>query len=332
MKKYLFTFLCLYATSASAQFAVQGSGLTLVAGTPLNINNLVLTPSANLTLTNQTITRSATPVPGVTSGASILQVHKFTTPFTFSGTAAIKYAFGELNGNSELLLQIAYNPAVTGGVFTTTTGSTTGAAGSYYVSRSGLAGVTLGQLTATNGTNTLPISLTSLKATATQNCNIQVSWSAEATSNRENFMVETSANATEWRAIGSRINSVAGSSGYQLTDEHPSAGVVYYRLKITNAAGAVSYSDITSVRLACSPQLEMSLSPNPVHGIATLKVLNGILNNAFITVRDASGKTVKTTTFNGSSLTLDLAKFSKGIYIISCKSGDFSTSWKVLIQ
>ncbi|MCP9750955.1 T9SS type A sorting domain-containing protein [Ferruginibacter sp. HRS2-29] len=332
MKKYLILIICLYASSAFAQFAVQGSGLTVVAGTPLNINNLVLTPSANLTLTNQAITRSATPVPGVSAGASILQVHTFTAPFAFSGTAAIKYIASELNGNSELLLQIAYNPAVAGGVFTTTTGSATGSAGTYYVSKAGLTSVTLGQITATNGTNTLPIGLTSLKATATQDCNVAVNWAAEAGSGRESFTVETSVNTIDWHTIGNRIPAVNGNSTYLFMDEHPSAGVVYYRLKISDASGAIKYSEITSVRLACAPQPEMSLSPNPVHGIATLKVLNGVLKNAVVTVSDASGKTVKTAAFNGSLLTLDLAKFSKGVYIIFCKSETFSTSWKVLLQ
>jgi hypothetical protein len=332
MKKYLIILLCLCAPSAFAQFAVQGSGLTLVAGTPLNINNLVLTPTANLTLTNQTITRSATPVPGIPSGASILQVHKFSTPVTFSGTAAIKYIASELNGNSELLLQIAYNPLVTGGTYITTTGSTTGAAGTYYVSKAGLASVTIGQITATDNANTLPISLTSFKAEATQNCTVKVSWSAEGTSASETFTVETSVNSSDWRAVSERVAVVTGTSSYNITDADPSTGIVYYRLKISNASGAVRYSGITSVQLTCSPKLEMTVSPNPVHGIATLKVLNGVLENALVTVTDASGKTVKTAIFSGASVSLDLGKFSKGVYIVSCKAGTVSTSWKILLQ
>ncbi len=331
MKKSLFIFLCLCTCAASAQFAVQSSGLTLVAGTNMNINNLVLTPSANFTLTDQTITRSATPAHG-TSGSSILQVHKFSTPVSFSGTAAIKYSASELNGNTESLLQIAYNPVLTGGVFTTTTGSSTGAAGSYYVSKSGLAGITMGQVTATNSGVILPVTLTSFKAEATAACSVMISWSAEAASATEIFAVETSVNTTEWTPVGSRLFAVNGSSTYSITDNNPDAGTIYYRLKITNAGGAITYSNISAVRMLCPSKIEMTLSPNPVHNIATLKILNGVLKNALITVYDASGKAVKTMTFSGSTVSIDLTGLSKGVYVVSCKTDTFSSRREILIR
>lgn len=327
MKKYFFIFLCLCTCTASAQFAVQGSGLTLIAGTGFNINNLVLTPSANLTLSNQTITRSATPV-----GASILQVHKFSTPVNFSGTAAIKYSAPELNGNTEALLQIAYNSLLAGGTFITTTGSSTGAPGSYYVSKSGLAGVTLGQVTATNTGTLLPVTLTSFNAKATAACSVVISWSAEAISPTENFIVETSVNATEWTPVGSPVLAISGSSDYSITDKTPGAGMIYYRLKITSAGGAITYSNISPIRMMCTPKLEMTLSPNPVQDIATLNVLNGVLKNALITVYDASGKVVKTITFSGATVSLDLTGLSKGVYIVSCQTDTFSSDWKILVQ
>jgi hypothetical protein len=332
MKKYLFIFLCLCTCAASAQFAVQSSGLTLVAGTNMNINNLVLMPSANLTLVNQTITRSATPAHGSPAGASILQVYKFSTPVSFSGTAAIKYNASDLNGNTEALLQIAYNPLLAGGTFITTTGSSTGGAGSYYVSKSGLAGVTMGQVTATNSGVTLPVTLTSFKAEATAACGVVISWSAEAASATESFVVETSVNTTEWKPVGTRLFAVNGSSTYSITDNSPDAGTIYYRLKITNAAGVITYSNISSVRKMCPSKLEMTLSPNPVHDIATLKVLNGVLKNALITVYDVSGKVVKTITFSGATVSIDLTGLSKGVYIVSCKTDTFSSRWEILHQ
>lgn len=327
MKKYFFIFLSLCTCTASAQFAVQGSGLTVIAGTGFNINNLVLTPSANLTLSNQTITRTATPV-----GASILQVHKFSTPINFSGTAAIKYSAAELNGNTEALLQIAYNPVLTGGTFITTTGSNTGAAGSYYVSKPGLAAVTLGQVTATNTGTLLPVTLTSFNAKATTACNVVISWSAEATSPTENFVVETSVNAIEWTPVGSSVLAINGSSAYSITDNNPGAGMLYYRLKIINPGGAITYSDISPVRMMCTPKLVVILSPNPVQDIATLKILNGVLKNALITVYDASGKVVKTITFSGTTVSLNLTGLGKGVYVVSCKTDTFSSDWKILVQ
>ena len=327
MKKYFFIFLCLCACTASAQFAVQGSGLTIISGTGFNVNNLVLTPSANLTLTNQTITRTATPV-----GTSILQVHKFSTPVNFSGTAAIKYSAPELNGNTEALLQIAYSPLVTGGTFTTTTGSSTGAAGSYYVSKPGLAAVTLGQVTATNTGSILPVTLISFNAKATTACSVVISWSAEATSPTESFVVETSVNAIEWTAVGSSIVAIIGNSDYSITDNNPAAGMIYYRLRINNAGGAITYSDVSPVRMMCTPKLSMTLSPNPIQDIATLNVLNGTLKNALITVHDVSGKVVKTINFSGTTVSLNLTGFSKGVYVVSCKTDTFTSDWKILVQ
>ncbi|MEO7049330.1 MAG: T9SS type A sorting domain-containing protein [Ferruginibacter sp.] len=332
MKKYLFILICMSTSAAFAQLAVQSSGLTVIAGTTINIDNLVLTPSANLTIANQTITQSVTPSPGVPSGASILQVHKFSSPITFSGTAAIKYNAVQLNGNTEASLQIAYNPSIASGAFVTTSGSTTGAAGSYYVSKSGFSNVIFGQLTATSSTGVLPLSLLSFKAEASVNCSVKINWTAAATSDHENFIVETSANNMDWQAVRIPIVSVTGNSTYTFTDEDPNAGLIYYRLKMISATGTVSYSNTIPVRLTCVPKLMLNLSPNPVHDIAVLKVQNGILTKALIAIKDASGKTVKTVVFSGSVLSLDMAAFSKGIYVISCKTDTESYTWRIVLQ
>lgn len=114
------------------------SGLTIQAGTTFSNDGLVLVPSSTLSINSTSLYRTTT---AVTSGAStsITRVYNLTTPLTYSGTAQIVYAAGELNGNTESTLQLGYNSLVTGGTWVVTSGSTQGTAGTYTVSNTATA-------------------------------------------------------------------------------------------------------------------------------------------------------------------------------------------------
>ncbi|GAB4023027.1 hypothetical protein GCM10028773_38430 [Spirosoma koreense] len=80
--------------------------MTILSGTPLVFEGLTLTPSTNLTLANNTIQRTSTPLAG---NPSINRLYQFSTAVPFSGTVAVNYLPSELNGYSEYTLQVAYN-------------------------------------------------------------------------------------------------------------------------------------------------------------------------------------------------------------------------------
>lgn len=120
MKYYLTTLVLLITLRVSAQLSVGNEGITILSGTTLTVDGLALTPSTNLTIANNTIQRTSTPIAG---DPSINRLYQFSTPIIFSGTAGINYLTSELNGFTESTLQLAYAPAANT-TLTVTTSST----------------------------------------------------------------------------------------------------------------------------------------------------------------------------------------------------------------
>ncbi|GAB4028899.1 hypothetical protein [Spirosoma gilvum] len=107
MRYYLLLITLLSALHASAQLTVGSQGMLVQANTSLTVDGLVLTPSVNLTLTNNTLQKTTTPV-SMTPQASISRVYQFSVAIPFSGTISFPYLTAELNGNTESRLKLAY--------------------------------------------------------------------------------------------------------------------------------------------------------------------------------------------------------------------------------
>ncbi|WP_420147080.1 hypothetical protein [Spirosoma sp.] len=110
------TFLTLVALLASlklatAQLSMGNNGMTILAGTPFSTDGLTLLPSANLTIANNTIQRTSTPLanyPGIN------RLYQLSAPLLFSGTVGLFYLPSELNGYAEYGLKLAYSSSANG--------------------------------------------------------------------------------------------------------------------------------------------------------------------------------------------------------------------------
>ena len=105
--------------------------MTILAGTPVSIDGLTLTPSSNLTLATNSIQRSSTPLLGK---PSINRLYQFGNPILFTGTIGLLYQPSELNSYLEPSLQLAYTSS-SNGPLTVTTGSSVNTS-THYVSNS----------------------------------------------------------------------------------------------------------------------------------------------------------------------------------------------------
>lgn len=124
MKSVLSLLILLAALRASAQLSVGSTGMIVLAGTSLSIDGLILTPSASLSLANNSIQRTTTPLTG---NPSINRLYQLSAPLLFSGRVGISYLPSELNGYTESTLQVAYTPTADA-ILTVTTSSNVNAA------------------------------------------------------------------------------------------------------------------------------------------------------------------------------------------------------------
>ena len=224
--------------------------------------------------------------------------------------------------------------------YTSTTSATMSLSGSYnmvleYYEDGGDNRVTFSMRTL----SLLPVLLESFNAIQKNN-EVILDWSVSSGSNPKSFEVERSGNGKNFTGIVS-----AGSSNdmsvthFTATDKTPLYGVAYYRLKITDLTGVITYSKILSVNMSVAGNNEVAFYPTVVpDGYVTLKSRSSI-KNAVLSVSDMSGRILSKQNIGNITAGQPVRvaavdhKPGKGMYIIALSGADFAVATgKIIIQ
>lgn len=288
MKKQLSlsAFLLISAVSAHGQISIGSGGLFIASGTTIALDQLVLTPSTDYTLANTTLTVSATPVVGLPT-ASINRVYSFSPAISgYAGSAGINFLDSELNGNTKTDLAIAFQSAPAGAFTVTSPANTTG----NFVSHSFASPTALNQITATNVSSALPVSLTGFAVKA-DGAKARIEWATSSEKNNDFFRIERSADALNF----SLLANVKGQGtttirqNYYTYDDSPEKGVTYYRLSQFDFDGTKKDYGIKAIVFA-EGRLKVVAFPNPSQ------------KDVFLTLPDARAVTVRLVDLTGKDL------------------------------
>jgi uncharacterized repeat protein (TIGR03803 family) len=157
-------------------------------------------------------------------------------------------------------------------------------------------------------------------------------WQTEQEINTKAFEIQRSSNSRDFAtflSVAAKSNTVV-QTDYTATDNNPRSGKNYYRLKMIDNDGAVTYSDIKQVKFAVDNSI--TVFPNPV--AAVLNIKNNIKGSQFlITVTDAAGRIVKETMVTGKPVvSVSLQGIGAGVYTVRVKSGDIVYSSSFIKQ
>lgn len=173
----------------------------------------------------------------------------------------------------------------------------------------------------------LPVTLLSFKA-AKENTQINLDWSTTSEVNSDRFEIEHSLNGKEWIFIGS-VNSGSNSKiklDYRFTDENPSDGNNYYRLKMIDKDETFAFSSIKNVEFE---SVEIEIFPNPVSDQLTIKTGNwGNVSN--IKLINLLGNTV----YDSGKVPLqsvNVTNLKQGAYIMKIGKSDGSWATKKIL-
>lgn len=122
MKKSILitTMLCSGLQLSAQLYVAPGTDFHIEPGTALAIDSLTIVPSKVFDLNGQTIGKSYVPLVSASGKAGIDRVYSFTPALALNGNIGITYSDGELNGNAEASLNLAYT---NGGPLNISTGS-----------------------------------------------------------------------------------------------------------------------------------------------------------------------------------------------------------------
>ncbi len=160
----------------------------------------------------------------------------------------------------------------------------------------------------------LPVNLLSFNASL-ENEDVFLNWSSAAV-NMNEYTIERSADAVNFSLLTSiAAKTNAGIQQYSYTDYAAKNPVLFYRLKMTDKSGIISYSPVLKINISSGTAL--SAYPNPVE------------KNIIITHKNAqSGAVVRILSLNGNLLQLipaqlnttqtsiDVSKYVQGTYLI----------------
>lgn len=323
MKKVLLFFTCLLFTimiRAQLVKVLAGTDLTIVSGTIFKTDSLTLTPSANFTISDNTIIKTGT-VTHFTSNPYISRVYQFTNSTNpFTGSLQIDYADSELNGIPENSLTLnvhdgtswmAYPVATRDGI-------------NNFVLTSGLSAVNLNEFTLANLLSPLPVVWLSFTI-AKQNETVLLKWTTAQEQNTRHFIVQHRSNSINWTNIGTlpAAGNSAGIRNYSYVHTTPAAGINYYRILQTDMDSRSSYSVIRT--LAFIVDRSFILINNPVaNNILTLQVFTPIN----LALYSTDGKLLWQEQVNPGTKYIDVSRYAKGTYFLKTRT----TTQKVVIQ
>lgn len=170
-----------------------------------------------------------------------------------------------------------------------------------------------------NSATLLPLQLISFTGYKTTDIN-QLQWITVNETHTKEFIIERSTDGSNYN----RIATVAAKGKnntliYQYADKFQEQPKIYYRLKMVDADGQFTYSNI--IVLSNQKDYSLSVYPNPVKNKITLQVGGNKLLNTIARVIDNSGRTVQSFLIKNNVEAINLSKLAAGFYMLQLADG-----------
>ena len=184
----------------------------------------------------------------------------------------------------------------------------------------------------------LPLTLISFNGQFVNKDDVQLHWTTANEINMQQFIVERSEDGINFSALGAlpAKGVGAGSADYSYMDRNVRADLLYYRLKLKEQNGAISYSHI--IPLSRIKKANGYIAPNPVtrNTDAKLTIRSSADNTVHIRVFNSSGHVMleKNALLHNGSNEIRIATngLSKGMYVVSVLGKNINGRYNLIVQ
>ncbi len=159
---------------------------------------------------------------------------------------------------------------------------------------------------------TTPLKLSDFSLKVTDRTNCIVKWTTYNESAGITYTVQRSRNSGDFKDIAILTGKGNSINSYQFIDNIIDPGTYYFRIKITEITGNITYSEIAMTKNQSN--LGVSIYPNPAENDFKITIPNQFLP-ATIIIYNLQGKAINTTTMYQPTLSIN-KRFAKGIYAI----------------
>lgn len=184
----------------------------------------------------------------------------------------------------------------------------------------------------TSTVGALPIELLDFRAKALDRQAVELQWRAIADAQAAYYELEHATDARNFGVLARRYlaqEDYGQAKHYQEVHRQAPAGTNYYRLKMVDHSGAISYSPIRLVHL--SPAVAVSLHPNPVVRDGQLQLENTSQSPVKWVLYDETGKMVKNELLPAQSVLQLSVDLPPGMYFYGLESREQLSQGKLLV-
>lgn len=174
----------------------------------------------------------------------------------------------------------------------------------------------------------LPVKLTNFNAAKTTDNNVQLTWITTSEISMLRYDIEASINGTAFYKAGT-VASKGNNFPTQYTFQDiqvKNTGIRFYRLKIVDNYGLISYSDVKSVKFSDLKFGLINIFPNPAVNKINITVNAEIQENVTLTITNMHGEKMRQKTMmvnkGLNNFQEDIRDLSKTSYIISIKNNN----------
>ena len=173
----------------------------------------------------------------------------------------------------------------------------------------------------------VPVTITNYELRVTNEKQVVNSWVATNEINVSHYNIQRSTNSKDFETVGTVKAIGSGANSYSFTDETPTNGINYYRLKSVDKDGSLSFSKIVSASLTINNS-PLTIYPNPARDIATIKGSH----ISSVQVIDNIGRVVKIISLHdATNPTIQVSTLVAGIYHLRIQTTDGKVSSAALM-
>ena len=172
----------------------------------------------------------------------------------------------------------------------------------------------------------LSIKLLSINAVNAGSRN-RIDWTTGEELKSDYMLLQRSADGANYTDL-SRIEAKGTPSAYSYWDEKPVTGLNHYRLKMVDAAGTFSYSQVVTATVK-GGAFTVEAYPNPVSEVLTVKVYGNAAANATVTITDVTGKVVRVVSVENNQASIKMGSLAHGTYMVKYSDSEHTQVIKV---
>ena len=171
----------------------------------------------------------------------------------------------------------------------------------------------MNELTLANKLTPLPLSWLSFTASK-QNQTALLQWSTVLEQNTQSFLVQHSADGTNWVTIGTlaAAGNSTNTNHYNYVHNNPLTGINYYRIIQTDADNRYSYSPLRTVLFTTAGQPFIILGNPVTNGTLLVQVYTA----TSLSLYTSDGKLVWEQSLNAGLKNIDVSRYSTGTYFL----------------